>query len=58
MLKKEISAALDVIIGEEKMHYWWMKLFRRLLNAIAHISLMICGRNTGWQVDHLKLRTQ
>jgi hypothetical protein len=26
--------------------------------VIVHISLIIYGRNIGWQVDHLKFKTQ
>ena len=38
------------------MNKWYMKLFRRLLNATVLNSLVIYRQNIGRNIDHIKFR--
>jgi hypothetical protein len=41
-----------------RMNKWYMKLFRRLLNAKVLNSLVIYRQNIELNVDHLKFRVE
>jgi hypothetical protein len=48
---------LQMYLVERKcMHKWYMKLFRRLLNATVLNTLIIYRHNTGHKIDQLALR--
>jgi hypothetical protein len=46
------------LIERKQMNKWYMKLFRRLLNATVLNSLVIYGQNGGRNVDHLTFRIE
>jgi hypothetical protein len=45
------------LVERKRMSKWYMKLFRRLLNATVLNSLVIYRQNIGRNIDHLKFRT-
>jgi len=44
------------LVERKRMNKWYMKLFRRLLNATVLNALTIYRHNVGRNVDHLKFR--
>jgi hypothetical protein len=49
---RERLAALDVSVGEESMHCWCTKLFRKHYSVIVLAYPIICGKNVGWNIDN------
>jgi hypothetical protein len=46
------------LIERKRLNKWYMKLFRRLLNATILNALIIYRSNTGKQIDQLSFRTE
>ncbi|XP_071057565.1 piggyBac transposable element-derived protein 4-like [Onthophagus taurus] len=46
------------LLERKKMHKWYIKLFRKLLNVSILNSFIIYKRNKQQKVDHLKFRVQ
>jgi hypothetical protein len=44
------------LVERKRMHKWYMKLFRRLLNATVLNAMIIYRHNTGKQIDQLAFR--
>jgi hypothetical protein len=44
------------LVERKRMHKWYMKLFRRLLNATVLNALIIYRHNTGHKIDQLAFR--
>jgi hypothetical protein len=47
----------QMYLVERRVNREYMKLLRRLLSATVVNSLIICRKNVGLEVVHLKLRT-
>jgi hypothetical protein len=45
-------------VERKRMNKWYMKLFRRLLNAMVLNSLVIYRQNIGQNIDHIKFRME
>jgi hypothetical protein len=44
------------LVERKRLHKWYMKLFRRLLNATVLNAMIIYRHNTGQQIDQLAFR--